>query len=169
MGKNEAFIWSKESSEFCGSMTGVDANKKSFVYGGYRYYLLYDSITMTWSSGQRSCLGRGGDLAYHHMENLNFRRDLFSAFGLRDSDPESYHWIHVGFNNKGSGIWKDLNGTNLQSEDIHWMSGQPSPGNKQTAVVFSLLDHPNDLLTMACNTKRNRNAYVICEFECVLQ
>merc|ERR1712136_553824 len=114
------------------------------------------------------CIGEGGDLAYHHMENLNFRRDLFSAFGFSESDPESYHWIHVGYNNKGSG-WMTVNGTYLESEDIHWMSGQPSPGNKQTAVVFSLLDHPNDLLTMACNNKRNRNAYVICEFECVLQ
>ena len=74
----------------------------------------------------------------------------------------------MGYNNKGSG-WKNVNGTNLESEDIHWMSGQPSPGTDQTAVVFSLIDHPNDLLTWACDTERNRNAYVICEFECILQ
>jgi len=105
------------------SICGTD---DGFSYDGYRY-LNSTSVKRTWDEARAYCQSRGGDLAYHGLESLEFRKQT------RNRMPMPSGWYHLGVR-RVDGAFKWLNGTIANDSEIHWEANQGFP--RPTTELF---------------------------------
>jgi len=131
----------------------------------YHYDITPAGAGLSWDAAREYCLGRGGDLAYHGVENLYFRWKIATDFGHRDA--YYYYWFGLQY---VAGEWTYLDGTVPSDDIVHWYTSngdRPSDDNSlnKCALWYTYRNSGADLLTgyNDCNYVTDNN-YGVCEY-----